>query len=144
MSDHEWCRDVSRDEAIRAAEDAAAVPSIQHRDLPEVVAALTERVARLEAAQATLGSGDVFADVGCGSTGDEIARLTAEITRLREERRWIPVTERLPDGNEWVDVAGPWGDSVGWYEPSGWRNVWPCEVTHWRKRGPGPGGEVEG
>ena len=83
------------------------------------------------------------------STGNSVIQWAAdEIARLREERRWIPVTERLPDGNEWVDVAGPWGDSVGWHEPSGWRNVdddpCPCEVTHWRKRGPGPGGEVEG
>jgi hypothetical protein len=73
---------------------------------------------------------------------DEVLRVRAELTRLREERRWIPVGERLPDGEEWVDVAGLWGDSVGWHEPSGWRNVdddpCPGEVTHWRKRGPGP------
>ena len=28
---------------------------------------------------------------------DEIARLKAEIERLREERRWISVEERLPE-----------------------------------------------
>lgn len=50
MSKHEWCRDTVRDEAVRAAEDAAAVPAILHRDLPEIVAELRERVARLEAA----------------------------------------------------------------------------------------------
>ena len=70
----------------------------------------------------------------------ELAR--DEIARLREERRWVPVGERLPENQEWVDVAGLWGDSVGWHEPSGWRNVedddfW-SPVTHWRKRGPGP------
>jgi len=56
MSDsHEWCRDVPRDEAVRAAEDAAAVPAIQHRDLPDEVALLRAsvtdilgRVVRLE------------------------------------------------------------------------------------------------
>ena len=73
---------------------------------------------------------------------DEIQELQAEIARLREERRWVPVGERLPDGEEWVDVAGLWGDSVGWHEPSGWRNVedddFLSPVTHWRKRGPGP------
>ena len=73
---------------------------------------------------------------------DEIQQLQAEIARLREERRWVSVGERFPDGEEWVDVAGLWGDSVGWHEPSGWRNVeedlFPSEVTHWRKRGPGP------
>ena len=73
---------------------------------------------------------------------DEIQELQAEIARLREERRWVPVGKRLPDGEEWVDVAGLWGDSVGWHEPSGWRNVdddnFLSPVTHWRKRGPGP------
>jgi len=146
---HPWCRDVQRDTAIRAAEDAAAAertPLPDHRDLPKAVAELRERVARLEAAanpwpaidpgpgwrllahdevieegdewlaapaylnvwwttcyrgatprktggpyrrrvaaDATLGSGDVFADVGCGSTADEIVRLTAERDAAREE-----------------------------------------------------------
>ena len=72
---------------------------------------------------------------------DMVELACDEIARLREERRWIPVGERLPDGEEWVDVAGLWGDSVGWHEPSGWRNVeedpFPSEVTYWRKRGPG-------
>ena len=73
-----------------------------------------------------------------------IAGMQAEIARLREERRWIPVVERLPEGEEWVDTAGKWGDSVGWHESSGWQNVegdpFPSDVTHWRKRGPGPEG----
>ena len=73
---------------------------------------------------------------------DMVELACDEIARLREERRWVPVGERLPEGEEWVDVAGLWGDSVGWHEPSGWRNVdddpCPGEVTHWRKRGPGP------
>ena len=73
---------------------------------------------------------------------DMVEIAAAEIARLREERRWVPVGERLPEGEEWVDVAGLWGDSVGWHEPSGWRNVedddFLSPVTHWRKRGPGP------
>ena len=73
---------------------------------------------------------------------DLIRKLREEIRVLREERRWVPVGERLPQGEEWVDVAGLWGDSVGWHEPSGWRNVdvlaKTIPVTHWRKRGPGP------
>ena len=36
---------------------------------------------------------------------DEIARLQAEIKRLREERRWISVGERLPDRDVRVLVA---------------------------------------
>ena len=73
---------------------------------------------------------------------DMVEIACAEIARLREERRWISVGERLPDGEEWVDVAGLWGDSVGWHDGEEWRNVeedqFPSEVTHWRKRGPGP------
>ena len=49
---HSWCRDIPRDEAIRAAEDAAAAERAalpDHRDLPTAVAELRERVARLEA-----------------------------------------------------------------------------------------------
>ena len=74
---------------------------------------------------------------------DLIRQLREEIRVLREERRWIPVGERLPDGDEeWVDIAGEWGDCVGWYDTVEWHNVLddPCpgEVTHWRKRSPGP------
>jgi len=43
MAEHPWCRDVARDEAVRAAEDAVERPAVPDwRDLPE-------RVARLEA-----------------------------------------------------------------------------------------------
>ncbi len=80
-----------------------------------------------------------------GGAGDEIAKLRAEIARLREERRWVPVGERLPGDEEWVDVAGRWGDCLGWHDGEEWRNVeedpFPSEVTHWRKRGPGPEGD---
>ena len=74
---------------------------------------------------------------------DLIRDLREEIRVLREERRWVPVGERLPDGDEeWVDIAGEWGDCVGWYDTVEWHNVLddPCpgEVKHWRKRGPGP------
>jgi len=67
----------------------------------------------------------------------------AEIARLREERRWIPVGERLPQNEDWVDIAGWWGDCVGYYSVGRWLNVDddPCwdAITHWRKRTAGPG-----
>ena len=73
---------------------------------------------------------------------DMIEIAAAEIARLREERRWVPVGERLPPDEVWVDVAGRWGDCLGWHDGEEWRNVeedqFPSEVTHWRKRGPGP------
>jgi hypothetical protein len=77
---------------------------------------------------------------------DMIDLAADEIARLREERRWISVGERLPTDEEWVDVAGDWGDFVGWYD-SKWHNLFdddPGEVTHWRKRPPGPEGDGNG
>ena len=71
---------------------------------------------------------------------DEVATRLEELV---EERRWVPVGERLPEGDNLVDVAGPRGDSVGWHE---WREfhfadeVFKGPVTHWRKRGTGPEG----
>ena len=77
---------------------------------------------------------------------DLIRTLREEIRVLREERRWIPVGERLPDGDEeWVDIAGEWGECIGWHDGNGWHDIdedepCPSEVTHWRKRTPGPEG----
>ena len=34
---------------------------------------------------------------------DQIAELTAEVNRLTEAQRWIPVTERLPDAKEFTE-----------------------------------------
>ena len=72
-----------------------------------------------------------------------LAEVANRLETLVEERRWVPVGQRLPEGEEWVDVAGRWGDSVGWHEPSGWHDIeddhlFLDDVTHWRKRGPGP------
>ena len=74
---------------------------------------------------------------------DLIRKLREEIRVLREERRWIPVGERLPPDEVWVDVASRFGDChcLAWHDGEGWINVegssFPSEVTHWRKRGPG-------
>ena len=71
-----------------------------------------------------------------------LAEAAARLETLVEERLWIPVGERLPPDEVWVDVAGRWGDCLGWHDGEEWRNVdddpCPGEVTHWRKRGPGP------
>ena len=105
------------------------------------------RVLREVEADAKASEGDYYADQfawhGAGEIADAVEQMAAEIARLREERRWVPVGERLPEGEEWVDVAGLWGDSVGWHEPSGWHDIeddhlFLDDVTHWRKRGPGP------
>jgi len=52
---HPWCSDVSRDEAIRAAEDAVERPALPDwRELPERVAALEREVAAILARVADL------------------------------------------------------------------------------------------
>ena len=72
-----------------------------------------------------------------------LAEVANRLETLVEERRWIPVGERLPEDNHWLDVAGLWGDSVGWYENYEFHSVadnFESAVTHWRNRGPGPEG----
>ena len=52
---HPWCSDVSRDESIRAAEDAVERPALPDwRELPERVAALEREVAAILARVADL------------------------------------------------------------------------------------------
>ena len=65
---------------------------------------------------------------------DDVALLRAEVARLRQERRWIPVGERLPD--EKVDVLargvrrGDYGYTadetvvtLAWRSKDGWSEV---------------------
>jgi hypothetical protein len=60
MADHPWCRDVARDEAVRAAEDAVERPAVpEWRELPERVARLEREVAALRAPVAAEGEADV-------------------------------------------------------------------------------------
>ena len=67
----------------------------------------------------------------------------AEIERLNEARRWIPVNERLPEVN--TAVLTRWRDgvfSVEWRFPSGeWTTG--AGVTHWMPL-PQPTKEVQG
>jgi hypothetical protein len=84
-------------------------------------------------------------------SGDGVANAclmeaAARLEELVEERRWVSVGERLPEDEEWVDVAGDWGDFVGWYDSVKWHNLFddpiPGEVTHWKKRTLGPEGDA--
>jgi hypothetical protein len=74
-----------------------------------------------------------------------LAEVATRLEELVEERRWVPVGERLPESEETVDIAGEWGDCVGYYSVGRWRNVdddscWDA-ITHWRTRTPGPEGK---
>jgi hypothetical protein len=73
----------------------------------------------------------------------ENKQLRAEVERLREAQRWIPVEERLPEAN--TAVLTRWrGEtfSVDWRFPSG---EWTTGsfVTHWMPLPPPPK-EVQG
>ena len=74
----------------------------------------------------------------------KVETLEADNERLREERRWIPVGERLPEDEECVEAAGPWGEDIAWWDGEQWLDAlgeaFDELVTHWRKRTPGPEG----
>jgi hypothetical protein len=73
-----------------------------------------------------------------------LAEVATRLAELVEERRWVPVGERLPEIEERVDVAGQGRDFIAWRTPSDWRNEdeYGINVTHWRKRTPGPEGDA--
>jgi hypothetical protein len=90
---------------------------------------------------------------------DEVSSLRSEVTRLREERRWIPVGERLPDLDVEVLVWQQGYTAIGWREHRPWytvpKTIWtlgdeldkgypPEKITHWMPLpAPPKGGEVE-
>ena len=60
---------------------------------------------------------------------NEYARLTAELTALREQTRWIPVSERLPEPDQTVLILHSKGVATTDYQV-GWQ--WCYETpTHW-------------
>ena len=89
------------------------------------------------------------------TTGNRLIRwAVAEITRLREERRWIPVEERPPEVDSTVLVSWRYGTgpeqvaAQAWYDRHGrFTTVGDVEfpgVTHWQPLpAPASEGEVE-
>ena len=83
-----------------------------------------------------------------------IEEAAAEIARLREERRWISVGERLPVGqsDDVLTARGPWEDGaysvgIGWWNGECWMS-YNCNserdmppVAFWRPLPPGPEGD---
>ena len=76
---------------------------------------------------------------------DEIDRLRSEIARLREERRWISVGERLPDEGVKVLAFDPLFPVIQSARRYG--HGWNCEgldfltPTYWMPLPPGPEGD---
>jgi hypothetical protein len=73
----------------------------------------------------------------------------AEIARLREERRWVSVGERLPEDNVGVLAWGPCngGAEMVWREHGKWHlsfvgtYIPDSTYTHWMPLPPGPEGD---
>ena len=90
---------------------------------------------------------------GDAATFDEVSALRAEIARLREERRWVPVGERLPDDHRRVVVNVPslYGPQLAWLVNGKWHDgigcgdhPIGCRVTHWQPQPMPPGPEGDG
>jgi hypothetical protein len=82
---------------------------------------------------------------GDAATFDEVSALRAEIARLREERRWVPVGERLPEVGESVLGVHRGYVSEFWYTKLGFETERGAfKVTHWQPLPPGPEGNANG
>ena len=64
-----------------------------------------------------------------------VAEVEAENAKLREQMRWIPVSERLPETNKSVLTLDQYGNQaiLGYYpdDECGGFGMYPYEVTHW-------------
>lgn len=102
---------------------------------------LTARIAALEAENAELREGRTLYDT---YMSDEAMRLIiaskqaleAEVAALKEERRWIPVSERLPEKHTPVWVTTTWGEQHSGFLIDGvwtglFRDFREGEITHW-------------
>ena len=84
--------------------------------MSEIVSAIAARHAEDEAAGPFAGRRSEQSRLDRGV-------LLAEIARLREERRWVPVGERFPavQGDDVLTARGPWADG-GYSIVRGWWN----------------------
>ena len=80
---------------------------------------------------------------------DMIDLAADEIARLREERRWIPVGERLPADNVavlcWVDGCGAemvWREKGQWFLSFAGYPISDFTYTHWQPLPTGPEGDA--
>ena len=98
----------------------------------------------LPAAFGDLGHGDPD-EPGRVLAADVVRWAAEEIARLREERRWIPVGERIPPDNVavlcWVDGCGAemvWREKRQWFLSFAGYPISDSTYTHGRPLPPGP------
>jgi len=118
----------------------------------ETQAARMERLLRtLPPAVRGMGFGDPDG-AQYAHASDVVAWAISEIDRLRDERRWIPVEERLPPDNVAVLVNHDGGgvemafrERGRWFVSHAGFSVPDCSYTHWQPLPAPPSeGEVEG
>ena len=72
----------------------------------------------------------------CTAAADRLEELETELSKLKEQQRWIPVTERLPEDDDDVLIMSSGSISMGYYSVyneywADYINVYNSDVTHW-------------
>ena len=74
---------------------------------------------------------DMLIEVVASLVGERDA-LRAEVERLREERRWVCVHDRLPQPHDCVLTIGSSGEPVIAYLSTHVSGVWFCPHDNWK------------
>ena len=116
-------------QALRCCADGECKDCAMHEDKQRCQENLLDKAAdlieRLTAENADLRKGIEWKDMVIALAQKEQAKAEAERDALREKKRWIPVTERLPERDVQV---------LGWYKDNPFSQYRP-EVVAWNGNG---------